>query len=390
MWVEKHGDKYRIRDDRGGHKVTVSPPGGYRTKAAAVEGMKLFAAAEIRGDALIPRGGQVTLNAFLDGWWPHYERSLKDTSAHSEGARIRNHIRPLLGEYVLDDLDSLVILQWLADLSDGYGPWVGRGARKALAPKTVHNCHGLLHTILDAAVGARRIGINPCGATSKSLPAREHKEMRFLTDPEIARLIAAMPEHWRPLVLLLVATGLRWGEAIGLKVKRVDLLAARPQLRVEEQLQERPGHGSDVYFSSPKSVRSRRTVSFTTKVALALTALVAGKDGDEVVFTTATGLMIRTRNFRRIWTKACERAGLAGLRVHDLRHTHAAMLISANRPLSAISRRLGHSSIAVTDALYGHLREEVDDGILAAIEVALKEVGEEAIADEVAAELSVG
>jgi integrase len=387
MWVEPHGKKFRIRDERGGRKVTIA--GGYRTKAAANDGMKLLAADVLRGDALLPRGGTITLDDWIDEWWPHYERSLKDTSAHSEGARVRNHIRPLLGGYVLDDLDSVVILQWLSDLSDGLGPWPStHGARRRLAPKTVHNVHGVLHTILDAAVAARRIRINPCVSTGKSLPKREPKEMRFLSDPEIGRLISAMPEHWRPLVLLLVATGLRWGEAIGLKVRRVDLLAARPQLRVEEQLQERPGSGSDLYFSSPKSARSRRTVSFPTTVALRLAPLLVGKDGDEVVFTTVLGNMIRTRNFRRIWLATCARAGLDGLRVHDLRHTHAAMLIAANRPLSAISRRLGHSSIAVTDALYGHLREEVDQGILDAVAEALREIAADELDAEVAEELT--
>jgi integrase len=340
----------------------------------------------IRGDALLPRGGRVTLNAFLDEWWPSYERSLKTTSADSEGARVRNHIRPILGEFALDEIDSATVQQWVNDIGAGVGPWVARGRRKPLAPKSVHNAHGLLFVIFAAAIAAKRLRSNPCGSTN--LPARVHREMMFLTDPEIARLIRAMPEHWRPLVLLLVATGLRWGEAIGLKAGRVDLLAARPRLLVVEQLQERAGSGAELYFSSPKSARSRRTVSFTKQVALALTPVVAGKREDEVVFTTVTGLMVRTRNFRRDWLKAIERAGLPGLRIHDLRHTHAAILIAANRQLSAISRRLGHSSLAVTDALYGHLREEVDDGIIDAVNAALSQVSAEDLEREIEDEMT--
>lgn len=272
------------------------------------------------------------------------------------------------------------------DLGAGIGP-MGKGTkrkRRRLSPKTVHNCHGMLFVILTAAVAARLIRLNGCAGTS--LPARVHREMRFLTDPEIARLVAALPAHWRPLVMLLVATGLRWGEAIGLRVGRVDLLAKRPKLRVVEHLHELAGAG-ELVFTSPKSAKSRRTVSFTMQVALVLAPLVAGKEADELVFQSPTGKPVRTRNFRRIWVKACEAAGLAGTRVHDTRQTHAAILIAANRPLSGISRRLGHSSIAVTDALYGHLREEVDEGDLGAIEEAMAGVRADALDAELDDEL---
>lgn len=385
MWVEPHGKKFRIRDERGGKKVTVA--GGYLTKTAAKHAMIRHLGDQQRGDALVPRGGQVLLSTFIDSWWPHYQTSLKPSAAYSEGARIRNHVLPLLGQYSLDELDTTVVQQWVADLTAGVGPMGEKTRsktpvrRRPLAPKTIHNCHGLLYVILNAAIGDRLMRINPCGATN--LPRRDHREMRFLTDPEIGRLIAAVPEHWRPLVLLLVATGMRWGEAIGLRVGRVDLLAARPKLVVVEQLQELPAT-CELVFVSPKSARSRRTVSFTKQVALALAPLVAGKEPDEMVFLSPEGLMVRTRNFRRGWQKWTKKAGLEGLRIHDLRHSHAAMLIAANRQMSAISRRLGHSSITVTDTLYGHLREEVDDGILAAVDAALAGVAAEEIAAELA------
>jgi len=376
MWVEKHGPTWRIRDRVGGRPVTIAK--GYQDKTKANEARKLKEADKLRGDLLAPGVGEQTLDEWLDEWWPHHEASLKPTSRHSEGGRVRNHIRPLLGGYTLGELEAnpMIVQQWVTYLGSPPAASVladGRRKRTPLGAKTVHNVHGVLHTVLDAAVGARRIRTNPCGVSAKSLPVRQQREMRFLTDPEIARLIAAMPPHWRPLVLLLVATGLRWGEAIGLRVRNVDLLAKRPQVRVVEHLHELSSTG-ELVWTDPKSAKSRRTVSFTTRVALALTPLVTGKDRDAAVFATPTGLLIRTRNFRRIWTKACEAAGLPGLRVHDLRHTHAAILIAAGTPLSAISRRLGHSSIAVTDTLYGHIREEVTEELIAAVEEALAKV----------------
>lgn len=379
MWIEKHGRTWRIRDLVGGRKVTIRS--GYSTKSAAGAAMTLASADKMRGDGLLPQGGKVTLSEFLNTWWPSYTRSLKPSTQHSETARVHNHIRPLLGSFRLDDLSTAVVQRWIADLEAGRGP-MGEGTsrpRRPLAPKTVHNAHGLLFVILDAAVAAHRIRTNPCAATR--LPARVRREMRFLTDPEIGRLLKATPEHWRPLVLLLVTTGLRWSEAIGLQVGRVDLFAAKPKLLVLEQMQELPT--GELVFVAPKTVNSRRTVTFTKQVAMTLTGLMVDRGFDDLVFLTPTGRPVRTRNFRRVWVKACERAGLAGLRVHDLRHTHAAILMSAGESLFVISRRLGHSSTVVTELLYGHLRTEADEGVLKAIEEALAGIDPAVLAAEV-------
>jgi len=194
--------------------------------------------------------------------------------------------------------------------------------------------------------------------------------MRFLTPPEIDRLLAACSgqyARWRPLVLLLVSTGLRYGEALGLRVGRVDVLAG--QLTVLEALHE--AGGGEYIVTEPKSEASRRTVTFPPEVGAELVPLVSGKSRDDLVFTERDGRPV-TRTFRQnTWPRICERAGLEGLRIHDLRHTQAAILISAGTPLTAVQRRLGHSSIRVTSDMYGHLMPEVHDSILAAVSAAL-------------------
>lgn len=378
MWVERNGKTFRIRDLVNGQKVTLKA--GYATKTAAKNAMTELRADDLRGESLVPRGGEMTLADWLDSWLPAYEVSLKPSAVHSELSRIDNHIRALLGHLELGDIDHLTVQRWVADLLRGRGPATAGGKRKRrpLSPKTTRNCHGLLFKIMQAAVKAKLIRTNPC--TDTKLPAKVHHEMRFLTEPEFARLLAALPTHWRPLVLLLVSTGLRWGEAIGLRVGRVDLLAKPPRLTVVEQLQEAPSTG-ELIFVSPKSERSRRTVTFTAKVAEALAGLVIG-GRLSMVFLAPRGGMVRTRNFRRVWAAATKAAGLEGLRIHDLRHSHAAWLISAGVPLTAIQHRLGHSSIAITSDLYGHLLPVVDENILAAVEAALATVDLDAMTAE--------
>lgn len=383
MWPEKHGPRWRVRDNIGGKKVTLES--GFATKTAAKDWMRQAQADKLRGEQLVPRGGRLLLAEFIDIWQPGYEASLKPSAAHSEPSRIRNHIVPLLGRYELDEVDPLTVQRWVANLLAGKGPTSNGRERKPIAVKTVHNCHGILYGIMQAAVRQRLIRSNPCGDTQ--LPKRIHKEMRFLTEPETGRLLAALPPHWRPLVLLLIATGLRWGEAVGLQVGQVDVLAAKPFLRVIRALHELSG-SARIVFTEPKTARSRRTVTFTKQVADVLLPLVAGKDRESLVFLAPRGGPARTRNFRRTWVKATTAAGLAGLRVHDLRHSHAAALISAGVPLTAIQHRLGHSSIAVTSDLYGHLLPAVDDGILAAVAAALASIDPQVLAAELDEELA--
>lgn len=383
MWVEKHGKTFRIRDLVNGQKLTLRS--GYENKTIAKNAMAELRADQLRGRALRPRGGRTLLSEFVAVWQPAWEASLKPSSSKSEPARVANHIVPLLGHLALEDIEPLVVQHWVARLLKGDGPPAGSRPRRPLSSKTVHNCHGLLFTIMQAAVRAKLIPANPCLDTA--LPKRTHHEMRFLSEPEIGRLLAALPVHWRPLILLLVSTGLRWGEAVALRVGRVDVLAKVPSLRVTEAMTELAGSG-EIVFHEPKTARSRRTVAFTRLLAEALVSLTANRERDELLFLTPLGHVVRTRNFRRIWLAALKRAGLEGLRVHDLRHTHAAILISAGRPLTAIQHRLGHSSIAVTSDLYGHLMKDVDEGILAAIEAALSGVTAEALAVELEEELA--
>lgn len=363
MWVEKHGATYRIRDRVGGKPVTLD--GGYPTKAAARNGMTALKADQLRGDFVDPRGGQVLLGDWIDLWWPAYEGTLKPSTKISAAGLVRRYIRPMLGGHVLEDVDRLAVQRWTADLRAGRTPY-----NRRLAVKTVYNAHGMLHKILDEAVAQRLIRSNP--AHRSGLPELEHTEMRFLTEPEAERLLAAVRPQWRPLIQLLLFTGLRWAEAVGLKVGRVDVLERK--LMVVETMQELAETG-EIVFVTPKSRRSRRTVTYPVRIADTLIELVAGRERDEMLFLGRDGGVVRYNNFRsRVWAPATKAAGLKGLRLHDLRHTHVAWLISAGVPLTAISRRLGHASIMVTSDRYGHLMPEVDKGIMRALDDALDKI----------------
>jgi integrase len=354
VWIEKHGPTWRIRDQRGARKLTVAS--GFPNKTSAKNAMKVHGADQLRGDLVMPSAGVKTLGEWTVEWWEARKANLAPNTQKSEWSRIRTNVIGRLGDLQLGEVTPLVVQRWVTQMS-------ADGAK----PKTVHNNHGALHTIMAAAVTEKRIRANPC--TGARLPRGEVEEMLFLTEPAAERLVAAMPEHYRPLVETALGTGMRWGELAGLRVKRCDVLAGR--LRVEETLSELAGT-AEIVFGPPKSRRSRRTVTLARKNLPNLVPLVSMRGGEELVFTAPRGGPLRVRNFRRVWKTAVRRADLnPGLRFHDLRHTHIAWLLSAGVPILAVSRRAGHGSISITADRYGHLMPEADEGVLAVIEAAM-------------------
>lgn len=362
MWVEQHRGKWRIRDRVGGRLVTIKSSIANKTMARTV--MTTLEADKLRGDALVPRGGRLTLDAWLDMWWPAYEVTLKPTSIRSRRTVLASCIRPMLGPAALDDIDPVTVQQWVADLLAGRRP-VARP--RPLSRKTVANAHGMLHKILAEAVAARLVRTNPCERTR--LPQVVHHEMRFLTEPEAGRLVAAAMEHYRPLVLTFLGTGIRWSEANGLRVADVDVLAKR--IHVRHGLHRVRGVHQR---TTTKTRGSMRSLAITADLAAALIPLTVGREGSDPLFTDhAGGGALIYNTFWKWWRRACADAGLDGLRIHDLRHTHAAWLISSRirGGIAAVSRRLGHASVRMTIDLYGHLMPEVDEDIIEALEARL-------------------
>ncbi len=154
--------------------------------------------------------------------------------------------------------------------------------------------------------------------------------------------------------------GLRWGELAGLRTERVDLL--RRQVAVVEQLTEVNGVLS---FGPPKTAAGRRSVAVPTFLAGMLgEQLEERAEPVGLVFPAREGGPMRRGNFRRrAWATATKRAGLVGLRFHDLRHTAVALAIGQGAHPKAIQARMGHSSIVTTLDRYGHLFDGLDEQI---------------------------
>lgn len=262
----------------------------------------------------------------------------------TDGTRARyrrlllNHIAPSIGAVLITDLTRDHVAAWI-------------NAQQGVRGKTIMNRYSLLSSALGASVESGRIPANP--ATRHKIGSADHEDEEhvYLEVEEAARLVALIPEHYRPLVTLLLGTGVRWGEATALQV--ADINARAGTIRIRRAWKAGGALGA------PKSRRSRRTVKASPGVMAILAPLLVGRGPEEFVFTNRRGSWIRSGTFHtRAWqpaARALEREIGKKPRIHDLRHTWASYQLGRGIPVHVVSRQLGHESIKTTYDVYSHL-----------------------------------
>ncbi len=175
--------------------------------------------------------------------------------------------------------------------------------------------------------------------------------MRALSKAQLEILFETSREtRWHPLWVLLGTTGLRIGEALGLKWSDVDLLAGR--LQVRRALQRQRGRG--LVFVEPKSVTSRRCVELP-QLAIAVLERQRLRIDGELVFPNRDGEPTESSTVTDALRVALDRAGLPRIRVQDLRHTTATVLLEAGVHPKLVQHLLGHSTVALTLNTYSHV-----------------------------------
>jgi integrase len=259
---------------------------------------------------------------------------------------LRNHVLPYFGDRRLDSVVPTDIQGFVAHLEE-----------KGLSASTIRLAYLIVAGLFSSALDSDLIARTPCRGIK--LPRRTPIEMRFLTAEEVAEVADAIDAPYRALVLTAAYTGGRFGELAGMRVRRLDLL--RRSLTVAETLSDVRGH---VALAPPKTAAARRQVALprflVDELGRHLAQWPPGADG--FVFTAPEGGPLRRTNFRRrTWLPAVRASVGEPFRFHDLRHTHAAMLIAQGEHPKVIQLRLGHSSIQVTLDTYGHLFEGLDE-----------------------------
>ena len=327
---------------------------------------KLRAAMADADKGLVYNAGTTTVSQYLDAW---LKDSLKNTVRQRTYERYesiaRVHIKPALGRVKLKALTP-------AHVRNLYRKKLDAG----LAPRTVNYIHTTLHKALKNAVTDGLIPRNPSDAVKPPRPAKP--EIRPLTQDQARSLLAsAKVDRFYALYVLALHCGLREGELLGLQWDDVDLNAGK--LSVRRTLSEiRTGHK----FERPKNGKGR-SVKLSQRALESLRThrkrqaeqqLGAGSkwQNNGLVFPTTTGTTVSATNLLgRHFKPLLKRAGLPDIRLHDLRHTCATMLLKMGQHPKYVQELLGHANISITLDTYSHVIEGMGDGLADAMDGAL-------------------
>lgn len=322
----------------------------FKRKREAEQFANLVETERAQGTMIDPRRGRITVGQWWEQWWPTVT-NLRPTTRARDEYYFHAFVVPRFGDVPIGKLDRTDVRGWVAQLVAANGA--------GLAPATVQKIVQILNKTMRAALEDRLIPHNPVDRLP--LPRIEHEEMRHLDHDGLMALADAIDHRYRGFVLLGGYGGLRLGEMLGLRWGNVDLL--RGQVRVAETLIDLNGHLS---FGSPKTKQSVRTVVLPRFVCDELAVLApTNTDPTTLVFRSPDGHPVRQSLFRRrFWVPAVEAAGVAPLRIHDLRHTAVSLWIAEGANPKQVAVRAGHTSVSVVLDRYGHLYPQHDDELM--------------------------
>lgn len=304
---------------------------------------------------------KITLGAYLsERWLPAQRSQLKDTTFHSHESNLKLHVLPTLSGVPLarlgpEDLDALY-----ARLLDS-GRRNASGDGPGLSPSSVRYIHRILRKALGDAVRKGTIVRNPAALADppKRNTKRRNREMGVWTAAQLQTFLDSVDGHrLAPAFVLAAHTGMRRGEVAGLRWADVDLAAKLIHVR-----QAAVVVNYELRLSDVKTANGERTIDVNDDVVRALIAwsqrqgeerLLVGADyaDGDLVFARPDGTPTHPEVFSRTFDRLVTRSPLPRIRFHDIRHTHASLLLKAGVPMKVVSERLGHATASFTLDVY--------------------------------------
>lgn len=313
---------------------------------------------------------KLTLAAYLrEEWLPTVKPpKLREATWASYRAELEKQIIPTLGPVPLQGVNAVQLNKLYAHLlAEGRrnrpGERVERSKRsRGLSPRSVRYAHTILRKALADAVRWGYLARNPADLATPPTIGQGAPEMKTWTADELRRFLRHVQDDrlaaaWR----LAASTGMRRGELLGLRWIDVDLDAARVAIR-----QALVMVGSQIRVSPPKTKRSRRTIDLDARTVDAVRGWrkvqleeceAWGEAWQDLglVFTREDGSAINPMGWSRTFERHAAAAWLPAIRLHDLRHTHATLMLAAGVHPKVASERLGHHSVSFTLDVYAHV-----------------------------------
>jgi len=359
----------RVRDAKTG-KMKSRWIGGFKTQGEARRARNDARAAADKGTAVA--ASKITVREYLEQWLEGYASQVKPTTYVSYKLHVDKYIVPRIGAERLQQLTPMMVGQLYAvlqkqgghdrhKLKDGEKPKV-----VPLSATTVRRVRATLHKALADAVEQRLIPYNPADAVRAPKVERDADdagEMKAWTREELDTfLVSCASDRLYPMWRLAAWTGMRRGEVAGLVWRDVDLNAGT----ITVQRARVTVKSAEVRESKPKTATGRRNVDLDEETRSALEAWQDRQKAERkewpgewpahgLVFTLEDGSALHPDYLSRWFHSLSKKAKLPEIRLHDLRHTHATLLLAAGVPVKVVSERLGHSTQAFTMTVYQHV-----------------------------------
>ncbi|NBI28310.1 site-specific integrase [Chengkuizengella marina] len=294
---------------------------------------------------------EITLNEFMDLWIKAREGRVKSVTYARDSSHTRLHIKPFLGRKQLSKIKALHIEHFFKHLS----------LEKDLSNRTILDIHTVLKTALKTATKWGYLSKNVASLVDR--PKVDKKEILIWDNSETQVFLKNAEETSRYYMAFLLAltTGMRQGEILGLRWKDVDL--ENNYISVRQTLT----HDGKNFNTQTKTSAGNRLISIDKNTSKKLEnykknflnteRLKAGplyKDMD-LVIPSNIGTPVNPRNLLRSMASIIKKSNVPRISFHDLRHTHASLLLKQDVHPKIVSERLGHANIRITLDTYSHI-----------------------------------
>lgn len=348
----------------------------------------------------IAPGRGVTLGAYLEQWiavtLPTRVRAgrLKPSTFDSYRDVVERHIVPAIGKEPLAKLTPAKVRAWISakqiEPSSRQPKPLADGLERPpvlLSSRTISYFHAVLRKALADAMRDELVGRNVAALVEP--PVVRRAPVQPLTADEARKVLeAAANDRLRTLWLVMLAIGLRRGEALALRWDDLDLDAgtvtiARNLQRLRGDRNAETGRRKgELREVAPKTEASSATIALPASLATALREHVEVQQLERMVarvwvdpglvFTTNVGTALEPRNVNRSWASLCDRAGVRHVRLHDLRHSAATFMFAAGVDLKLVQTTLRHSRLATTADIYAHVLDDVQHQAAERMDVMLR------------------
>lgn len=348
--IKKEGSSWYFVAELGSDPITGKrrrkKQRGFKTKRDAEKALALMEAEVYKGTYFEP--SSMLMKEHMNDWFKSKKNSISIQTANTYEAYLKNRIVPYIGNVQLAQLSPILLQNFVNELKE-----------EGLASSSIKKIYSIVKGALDYAVNMELLPSNPI--TKIQLPKDSKKEIVVWDVPEIQSFQkAACLDRLYPAFYLAITTGMRRGEILGVRWKDVDL--EKGMLNVRQTLskdgrQFLPGAKTSAGIRSIKLSNDTMVLLKKQKTVVAKEKLSYGPEyeDNDLIICTSKGTPINPENLKRTFQRLIKEANVPSIRLHDLRHTHATMLLASGVNAKVISERLGHTNIKTTLDIYSHV-----------------------------------